>query len=129
MYQDYFGFIEPPFSIVPSARYLFLSTRHREAMGHLRAGLGDGGGFAMLTGEVGTGKTTVSKAMLASLDENVKAGLILNPTFSESDLLEAICDEFGIGYPLQASLKTADPRYLSVSAGQSCQGYSDPAVN
>ena len=105
MYKDYFGFIELPFSIVPSARYLFLSSRHREAMGHLQAGLGEGGGFAMLTGEVGTGKTTVSKAMLASLDENVKAGLILNPTFSESDLLEAICDEFGIGYPQQATLK------------------------
>ncbi len=105
MYKDYFGFIELPFSIVPSARYLFLSSRHREAMGHLQAGLGEGGGFAMLTGEVGTGKTTVSKAMLASLNDNVKAGLILNPTFSESDLLEAICDEFDIEYPTNASLK------------------------
>jgi len=105
MYKDYFGFIELPFSIVPSARYLYLSSRHREAMGHLQAGLGDGGGFAMLTGEVGTGKTTVSKAMLSSLNDNVKAGLILNPTFSESDLLEAICDEFEIEYPQQASLK------------------------
>lgn len=105
MYKDYFGFIELPFSIVPSARYLFLSSRHREAMGHLQAGLGEGGGFAMLTGEVGTGKTTVSKAMLASLNDNVKAGLILNPTFSDSDLLEAICDEFEIEYPDNASLK------------------------
>ncbi len=105
MYKDYFGFIEPPFSIVPSARYLYLSARHREAMGHLQAGLGDGGGFAMLTGEVGTGKTTVSKAMLASLGEHIRAGLILNPTFSESDLLEAICDEFSVTYPPQATLK------------------------
>ncbi len=105
MYKDYFGLIETPFSIVPSARYLFLSNRHREAMSHLQAGLGDGGGFAMLTGEVGTGKTTVSKAMLASLKEDVKAGLILNPTFSETDLLEAICDEFDIQYPEKASLK------------------------
>lgn len=105
MYTDYFGFAEKPFSIVPSARYLFLSARHREAMAHLQAGLGDGGGFAMLTGEVGTGKTTVSKAMLAALDDNVRAGLILNPTFSETDLLEAVCDEFGVGYPPQATLK------------------------
>ena len=115
MYKDYFGFIEQPFSIVPSARYLFLSSRHREAMGHLQAGLGDGGGFAMLTGEVGTGKTTVSKAMLASLSENVKAGLILNPTFSESELLEAVCDEFSISYPQKATLKQlsqAIHRYL-----------------
>ncbi|MDB1122957.1 ExeA family protein [Vibrio algarum] len=105
MYKDYFGFIEMPFSIVPSSRYLFLSSRHREAMGHLQAGLGDGGGFAMLTGEVGTGKTTVSKAMLASLNDDVKAGLILNPTFSENDLLEAICDEFNVKYPENATLK------------------------
>ncbi|PWI32001.1 general secretion pathway protein GspA [Vibrio albus] len=105
MYKDYFGFVEKPFSIVPSARYLFLSARHREAMAHLQAGLGDGGGFAMLTGEVGTGKTTVSKAMLASLDGSVRAGLILNPTFSDTDLLEAICDEFAVDYPPQATLK------------------------
>lgn len=72
---------------------------------HLQAGLGEGGGFALLTGEVGTGKTTVSKALLASLNDKVKAGLILNPTFSESDLLEAICDEFAIDYPPQATLK------------------------
>ncbi|WP_413285811.1 AAA family ATPase [Vibrio sp. MA40-2] len=105
MYKDFFGFIEAPFSIVPSSRYLFLSRRHREAMGHLQAGLGDGGGFAMLTGEVGTGKTTVSKALLASFDENVKAGLILTPTFSEQDFLEAICDEFAIDYSQPSSFK------------------------
>lgn len=105
MYKDYFGFREVPFSIVPSSRYLFLSQRHREAMQHLQAGLGQGGGFAMLTGEVGTGKTTVAKAMLASLDDKTASGLILNPTFSSQDLLEAICDEFSISYPEQASLK------------------------
>ncbi|WP_375751418.1 AAA family ATPase [Vibrio sp. HN007] len=105
MYKDYFGFIEAPFSIVPNAKYLFLSTRHREALAHLQAGLGEGGGFAMLTGEVGTGKTTVSKAMLASIGSDIEARLILNPTFSETDLLEAICDEFAIGYPENASLK------------------------
>ncbi|GMQ47642.1 AAA family ATPase [Vibrio sp. 10N] len=105
MYKDYFGFLEVPFSIVPSSRYLFLSQRHREAMQHLQAGLGQGGGFAMLTGEVGTGKTTVAKAMLASLDDKTASGLILNPTFSSQDLLEAICDEFAIAYPPQASLK------------------------
>ncbi len=105
MYKDYFGFFEVPFSIVPSSRYLFLSQRHREAMQHLQAGLGDGGGFAMLTGEVGTGKTTVAKAMLASLDDKTRAGLILNPTFTSQDLLEAICDEFHLNYPEQATLK------------------------
>jgi general secretion pathway protein A len=105
MYKEYFGFVEMPFSIVPNSRYLFLSQRHQEAMQNLQAGLGDGGGFAMLTGEVGTGKTTVAKAMLASLDEQTQAGLILNPTFSNIELLEAVCDEFEIDYPEQASLK------------------------
>ncbi|CCO46957.1 putative Type II secretory pathway, component ExeA [Vibrio nigripulchritudo SOn1] len=105
MYKDFFGFTELPFSIVPSSKYLYLSARHREAMNHLQSGLGEGGGFAMLTGEVGTGKTTVSKAMLSALGEETKAALILNPTYSSQDLLEAICDEFGIEYPDEASLK------------------------
>ena len=105
MYKDFFGFVEQPFSIVPNSRYLYLSQRHKEAITHLQAGLGDGGGFAMLTGEVGTGKTTVAKAMLANLGDNTKAGLILNPTFSSRDLLEAICDEFKITYPPDANLK------------------------
>ncbi|MEF1226290.1 AAA family ATPase [Vibrio fortis] len=105
MYKEYFGFVEMPFSIVPNSRYLFLSQRHQEAMQNLQVGLGDGGGFAMLTGEVGTGKTTVAKAMLASLDNQTQAGLILNPTFSNIELLEAVCDEFEIDYQEQASLK------------------------
>ncbi|WP_171314914.1 ExeA family protein [Vibrio splendidus] len=105
MYKEYFGFVEMPFSIVPNSRYLFLSQRHQEAMQNLQAGLGEGGGFAMLTGEVGTGKTTVAKAMLSSLDNQTQAGLILNPTFSNTDLLEAISDEFEVEYPEQASLK------------------------
>ncbi|MPW38015.1 ExeA family protein [Vibrio sp. B1Z05] len=105
MYKDFFGFVEEPFSIVPSSKYLFLSARHREALSHLQIGLNSGGGFAMLTGEVGTGKTTVSKAMLANLEGNWVAGLILNPTFSEVELLEAICDEFSLSYTQPSSLK------------------------
>ncbi|WP_105900722.1 ExeA family protein [Vibrio gangliei] len=105
MYKDFFGLSELPFTIVPSSRYIFLSARHREAMNHLQAGLGGGGGFALLTGEVGTGKTTVSKALLSVLDDNIKTGLLLNPTYTSSDLLEAICDEFSIEYQESASLK------------------------
>ena len=105
MYKDFFGLSELPFTIVPSSRYIFLSARHREAMNHLQAGLGGGGGFALLTGEVGTGKTTVSKALLSVLDSNVKTGLLLNPTYTSTDLLEAICDEFSIEYQESASLK------------------------
>jgi general secretion pathway protein A len=108
MYKDFFGFTELPFSIVPSSKYLYLSARHREAMNHLQSGLGEGGGFAMLTGEVDTGKTTVSKAMLSALGEETRAALILNPTYSSQDLLEAICDEFGIEYPNEASSEDSD---------------------
>ncbi|MFA0085086.1 AAA family ATPase [Vibrio sp. 10N.261.51.F12] len=121
MYKDFFGFHEVPFSIVPSSRYLFLSQRHREAMQHLQAGLGQGGGFAMLTGEVGTGKTTVAKAMLAALDDKTASGFILNPTFSSQDLLEAICDEFSLTYPERASLKQLSQaiyRYLQSNEEQ-----------
>ncbi len=105
MYKDFFALTELPFSIVPSSRYIFLSGRHREAMNHLQAGLAGGGGFALLTGEVGTGKTTVSKALLSVLKNNVKSGLLLNPTYTNHDLLEAICDEFEIPYQAEASLK------------------------
>ncbi|POF55156.1 general secretion pathway protein GspA, partial [Vibrio vulnificus] len=70
----------------------------------------DGGGFAMLTGEVGTGKTTVAKSMLANLDGQTCAALLLNPTFSSVELLEAICDEFGLSYVANASLKQLNQR-------------------
>lgn len=105
MYQEYFQFTEWPFSIVPNSRFLYQSRRHSEAIFQIKAGLGDGGGFAMLTGEVGTGKTTVSKAILATLNSNIQAGVILNPTFSDIELLEAICDEFGVEYPSSSTLK------------------------
>jgi len=69
MYKDFFGITETPFSIVPSARFLYLSERHREALTHMLAGLSDGGGFALLTGEVGTGKTTVLRALISRLSQ------------------------------------------------------------
>lgn len=105
MYKKYFGFTELPFSIVPNSRFLFQSQRHKEALFRLQAGLGEGGGFAMLSGEVGTGKTTLVRALLKSLGNDTQSGLILNPTFSSIELLEAICDEFSINYPSGATLK------------------------
>ncbi|WP_117235744.1 ExeA family protein [Vibrio maerlii] len=106
MYQDFFGFCELPFSIVPNSRFLYLSQRHKEAITHIQAGFGEGGGFALLTGEVGTGKTTVAKAILSVVGDETQAGLILNPTFSSQELLEAICDELSIEYPENATLKS-----------------------
>ncbi|WNO60110.1 ExeA family protein [Rheinheimera sp. MMS21-TC3] len=106
MYTGFFGLISAPFSIAPNPDFLYLSPRHAEALAHLRYGLGDAGGFVLLTGEVGTGKTTVSRCLLQELDENAQVAFILNPTLSELELLAAICDELKIRYKKSdASLK------------------------
>ncbi|MFN3899988.1 MAG: ExeA family protein [Alishewanella aestuarii] len=106
MYSGFFGFSSPPFSIAPNPDFMFLSPRHAEALAHLRFGLGDAGGFVLLTGEVGTGKTTVSRSLLQELDEQTDVAFILNPTLSELELLAAICDELKIRYKkTDASLK------------------------
>ncbi len=96
MYPKYFGLSEASFSITPDPQYLFLSEQHREALAHLLYGAGEGGGFVLLTGEVGTGKTTVCRAFLEQLPPEVDVALILNPAVSSLELLRAICDEFRI---------------------------------
>lgn len=107
MYTAYFGLKEKPFSIAPDPQYLFMSDRHREALAHLTYGLGDAGGFVLLTGEVGTGKTTVSRCLMERLPENTQAAFILNPTLSSQELLATICDELKIRYrKTGATLKT-----------------------
>ncbi len=107
MYTEYFGFNEPPFSIAPDPRYLYMSQRHREALAHLLYGVGENGGFVQLTGEVGTGKTTVIRVALEQLPENVDVALILNPRMTVVEFLAAICDELSIDYPKgRESLKT-----------------------
>ena len=107
MYTGYFGLKEVPFSIAPNPHYLFMSVRHREALAHLTYGLGETGGFVLLTGEVGTGKTTVSRCLLDQLPENTQAAFILNPTLSSQELLATICDELKIRYrKTGATLKT-----------------------
>ncbi len=95
MYQTHFGLTQEPFSLVPSPKFLFLSERHKEAIAHIKAGIQAGGGFAMLTGEVGTGKTMVCKSVLDDLAENTQVALIVNPKLSEQDLLLSICEQFG----------------------------------
>jgi general secretion pathway protein A len=96
MYTSFFGLEEKPFSIAPNPVYLFMSDRHREALNHLTYGLGDTGGFVLLTGEVGTGKTTLSRHLMANLPENTQAAFILNPTLSSQELLATLCDELKI---------------------------------
>ncbi len=96
MVPEYFGLKESGFSITPDPQYLYLSPRHQEALAHLIFGSGEGGGFVLLTGEVGTGKTTICRAFLEQLPEHADLALILNPALSVPELLHAICDEFGI---------------------------------
>lgn len=105
MYKAFFGLSDNPFSIAPNPHYLFLSDRHREALAHLTYGLGDTGGFVLLTGEVGTGKTTVSRCLLNQLPENTDTAFILNPSLTEVELLATLCDELSIGYEKDPSLK------------------------
>lgn len=96
MYLSYFGLKDNPFSIAPNPAYLYMSPRHKEALAHLTFGLRESGGFVMLTGEVGTGKTTVSRKLLQQLPNNTQVAMILNPTLSALELLATICDELGI---------------------------------
>ncbi len=93
MYQQYFGLKDLPFSIAPDPRYLYMSERHREALAHLVYGLNSEGAFILLTGDVGTGKTTVSRCLLEQIPDNTKLALVLNPKVSALELLETICDE------------------------------------
>ncbi len=99
MYQQYFGLAEAPFSIAVNPRYLFMSARHRDALAHLLYGVGSGGGFILLTGEVGTGKTTLNRCLLEQLPPNTDIAIVLNPAFSAVELLATVCDEFEIDYP------------------------------
>lgn len=103
MYLSYFGLSDNPFSIAPNPAYLYMSARHKEALAHLNFGLRESGGFVMLTGEVGTGKTTVSRKLLQQLPENTQVAMILNPTLSALELLATVCDELSIKYEHQRS--------------------------
>ncbi len=96
MYSDYFGLSELPFSIAPDPRYLYMSEQHREALAHLLYGFNSDGGFVLLTGEVGTGKTTVCRCLLDQIPANSAIAFIFNPKLTVEELLAAVCDEFGI---------------------------------
>ena len=99
MYAKSFGLAQDPFSIAPDPRYLFMSERHREALAHLLYGLGGGGGFVLLSGEIGTGKTTVCRCFLEQLPANCNVAYIFNPKLTADELLRSICEEFRIALP------------------------------
>jgi general secretion pathway protein A len=98
MYLAHFALKEPPFSITPDPRFLYMSERHQEALAHLLYGIGEGGGFIQLTGEVGTGKTCVCRCLLEQLPPHVDVALVLNPRLSALELLATICDELRVTY-------------------------------
>lgn len=96
MYNSFYGFKERPFQLVPNPAYLYLSRSHEEAMAHLVYAISQGDGFVEITGEVGTGKTTLCRAVLENLDEHTEAAYIFNPKLDSFQLLKAINDEFGV---------------------------------
>lgn len=106
MYAPYFGLSQEPFSIAPDPRYLFMSERHREALAHLLYGLGAGGGFVLLTGGIGTGKTTVCRCFLEQIPENTSVAYIFNPKLTVLELLQSVCEEFRIAVPAPAANRT-----------------------
>jgi len=99
MYRHYFGLAEAPFSIAPDPRYLYLSQRHQEALAHLLYGVNGDGGFVLLTGEVGAGKTTVCRCLLQQIPASCDVAYVFNPKLTVEELLSTICVEFGIAYP------------------------------
>ena len=99
MYTKFFGLNEKPFAITPDPRYLFMSERHGEGLAHLVYGVTESGGFIQLTGEVGTGKTTLVRTLLGQMPSEVDVALILNPQLSAIEFLLAICEELGIPLP------------------------------
>ena len=103
MYNEYFGLEETPFSIAPDPRYLYMSEQHREALAHLVYGFNSTGGFVLLTGDVGTGKTTICRCLLEQIPENSAIAFIFNPKLTVVELLATICDEFGIIYNKDSS--------------------------
>ena len=103
MYTSFFGLNEKPFSISPDPRYLFMSERHTEALAHLMYGVRESGGFIQLTGEVGTGKTTLIRSLLQQLPETADVALILNPQLSKNEFLSTICEELSIQLPDRAN--------------------------
>jgi general secretion pathway protein A len=103
MYIDCFKLSEPPFSLTPDPRFLYMSERHREGLAHLFYGVQQPGGFVQLTGEVGSGKTTLCRCLIKQLPPGTDIALILNPRLTVIELLATVCDELGISYPAEAA--------------------------
>ena len=112
MYSQYFQLKQSPFSIAPDPRYLFMSERHREALAHLLYGVGSGGGFVLLTGEIGAGKTTVCRCFMEQIPDNCRLAYIFNPKLTVEELLLTICDELRIELPAGGETKVTVKGYV-----------------
>ena len=99
MYVQFFGLQQAPFSIAPDPRYLFMSERHREALAHLLYGVAGGGGFVLLSGEIGAGKTTICRCFLEQVPAGCQVAYIFNPRLTAHELLQSVCEEFAIAVP------------------------------
>jgi general secretion pathway protein A len=146
MYADHFGLTQDPFSIAPDPRYLFMSERHREALAHLLYGVsgvgaqngGTGGGFVLLTGDIGTGKTTICRCFLEQIPPDCHVAYIFNPKLTVAELLQTICEEFHISGPQPSDSAPTVKNYIdtlnafllkSHAQGQSCVLIVDEAQN
>ena len=146
MYSNHFGLTQDPFSIAPDPRYLFMSERHREALAHLLYGVtgpqpgagGSGGGFVLLTGDIGTGKTTICRCFLEQIPSGCHVAYIFNPKLTVTELLQSICEEFHIAPAASAASTPTVKDYIdalnsfllqSHAAGQSCVLIIDEAQN
>jgi len=108
MYERFFGLVDAPFRLTPDPRYLFLSRKHAEALAHLRLGLTESSGFVCITGDVGTGKTTLLRAFLAELGPEVATAYIFNPALSALELLRTINREFGLAWSSTSQMDLMD---------------------
>jgi general secretion pathway protein A len=131
MYEQFFGLADEPFRLTPDPHYLYLSAKHAEALAHLRLGLTESSGFVCITGEVGTGKTTLLRTFLAELGPDVAAAYALTPPLSALDLLRRICREFGLPASDERQTDLLDALHAHLiaesEAGRSCVVVLDEA--
>jgi general secretion pathway protein A len=133
MYYEFYGLLRPPFNLTPDPQFLFLSSRHREALASLEYGVASRKGFTVLTGEIGAGKTTLCRTLIRQLGPNTKVALILNSYLSDLELLQAVNDEFGV--PSDSASKKDLIAALNVfllsenAAGRDCLLIVDEAQN